>query len=89
MRHPAAWARHPPDLPAGTFTRRDALAYDMMYGAEATPFMQQAATQGAQHVADGLGMLVGQAADSFAIWHGIMPDIEPVLTALRQQLLAA
>lgn len=62
------------------------LAYDMMYGAAPTHFLQQAQEQGAKHTADGLGMLVGQAAVSFSIWHGIMPDIAPVLEALRRQL---
>jgi len=63
-----------------------ALAYDMVYGARETPFMTQAREQGAGQVADGLGMLVGQAAVSFHIWHGVEPSIEPVLQALRQKL---
>lgn len=63
-----------------------ALAYDMVYAAHPTPFMQQARRQGARNSADGLGMLVGQAAASFAIWHEVEPDIRPVLTALRAHL---
>lgn len=77
----------PPDLPTGLYGQH-ALAYDMMYGQHATPFMRQAENQGATDTADGLGMLVGQAAASFAIWHGISPQIEPVLRALRQQLIS-
>lgn len=65
---------------------RHALAYDMVYGAHDTPFMRQATQQGAHQVADGLGMLVGQAAVSFTIWHGVEPVIEPVLQALRKRL---
>lgn len=63
-----------------------ALAYDMVYAAHPTAFMQQALQQGAVHAEDGLGMLVGQAAASFAIWHGVAPDINPVLVSLRAHM---
>ncbi len=76
----------PPELPGGLY-RAGALAYDMVYASQATAFMRQANEQGARETADGLGMLVGQAAASFAIWHGVSPDMEPVLRALRQQLV--
>lgn len=78
----------PPNLPDAIYSP-DALAYDMMYAAEPTPFMAQALAQGARQVADGLGMLVGQAAASFAIWHQLEPDVEPVLADLRQQIRRA
>ena len=64
----------------------DALAYDMFYAAHPTAFMRFASAAGAARVADGLGMLAGQAAASFQIWNGVMPDIEPVLAALRQSI---
>ncbi len=72
-------------LPADIFARQ-ALAYDMMYGRE-TPFMRLAREQSAI-VADGLGMLIEQAAEAFYIWHHVRPDTAAVLTAMRNGSLA-
>jgi shikimate dehydrogenase len=58
----------------------------MMYGTTATPFMLQAQRDGAANTSDGLGMLVGQAAESFYLWHGLRPDITSVLASLRANL---
>jgi len=70
-----------PDQVIGTHT----LAYDMMYAKELTPFCRWARALGATSV-DGLGMLVEQAADAFAIWRGVRPDTKKLLDELRAEL---
>ncbi|MEZ3501739.1 shikimate dehydrogenase [Pantoea sp. KPR_PJ] len=60
--------------------------YDMFYQAGTTPFLQWCSDQGAQQYADGLGMLVGQAAHAFFLWHGVMPEIAPVIAQLKQAM---
>jgi len=74
-----------PELPPGLYAP-GSLAYDMMYGRGDTPFLAAARRQGAAVLADGLGMLVEQAAESFALWRGVRPDTAPVLTELRAAL---
>jgi|TARA_Y100001937_G_scaffold12074_1_gene15189 shikimate dehydrogenase len=64
------------------------LAYDMLYGAKPTPFLQWAKLRGVAQQADGLGMLVAQAAEAFYIWRGKRPDIYEVIKALQEQLTA-
>ncbi|MFO7602934.1 MAG: shikimate dehydrogenase [Gammaproteobacteria bacterium] len=66
----------------------DSFCYDMMYGAEPTVFMRWAQQQGVPHCSDGLGMLVGQAAESFYVWRGVRPDTGRVITQLRSELTA-
>lgn len=74
-----------PAVPKGLYAV-GAWAYDMMYSPSPTAFMTQAQADGATYLSDGLGMLVGQAAESFYIWHGKRPDVEPVLRNMRQEL---
>lgn len=59
------------------------LAYDMFYADQATTFMRFAAEHGAARTADGLGMLVGQAAESYRLWRGFTPEIAPVVSTMR------
>ncbi|MEN3159553.1 shikimate dehydrogenase [Alkalimonas sp. NCh-2] len=61
-------------------------AYDMLYGKEPTAFLHWCAQQGVPRQADGLGMLVGQAAEAFRIWRGKTPAVEPVIAALKKAL---
>jgi shikimate dehydrogenase len=71
-----------PPLPPNVFAP-EALAYDMVYGNEPTRFLAYARDNGAGRVADGLGMLLAQAAESFLLWRGVRPDTGPVLEMLR------
>lgn len=74
-----------PPLPTNLLAAQ-ACCYDMMYGAEPTIFLAWAKNQGATQIADGLGMLIGQAAEAFYLWRQIRPEVVPVITALRRQL---
>ncbi|MCL1140719.1 shikimate dehydrogenase [Shewanella pneumatophori] len=74
-----------PNISINTITLKT-VCYDMMYGKEPTAFNLWAAAQGASQTIDGLGMLVGQAAESFNIWRNVKPSVEPVLTQLRAEL---
>lgn len=64
----------------------DCCCYDLTYGAEPTPFMRWAASRAAWAVADGLGMLVEQAAEAFCIWRGVRPETRAVIAQLRATL---
>ena len=83
----ASLADELPPLPPGLYAE-GALAYDMMYARAPTRFMRAALADGAARVADGLGMLVEQAAESFTLWRGVRPDSAPVLAELRRQIEA-
>ena len=68
--------------PKGVSLSDNALAYDMMYGKQ-TAFLDWASHHQAR-TADGWGMLVEQAAKSFEIWHGVMPDTRPLIATCGQ-----
>jgi len=74
-----------PPLPDHLFSK-NSCAYDMMYAATPTPFMQWANQQGATQCYDGLGMLVEQAAESFYIWRKKRPETQSVIEKLRKEI---
>jgi len=81
----ASLAGAAPAVP-GTVLARTQLAYDMVYGQGLTPFLRQAHDAGARRLADGIGMLVEQAAEAFAWWRGVRPDTRPVIAQLTRPL---
>lgn len=68
--------------PAGLF-RQGAFAYDMVYGDGGTTFLRWARAQRVSRSADGIGMLVEQAAESFQLWRGVRPPTRDVFALLR------
>ena len=76
-----------PTLPMSLAGPRTA-AVDLSYGEAAIPFLAWARAAGAREAIDGLGMLVEQAAESFAIWHGKRPDTGPVFAELHAQAMS-
>lgn len=75
----------PPMAPPGAFGPR-CLAYDLTYGKGLTPFLRWAREAGAVRLADGVGMLVEQAAEAFAWWRGVRPATAPVIRAMTVPL---
>jgi shikimate dehydrogenase len=66
-----------------TALRTRGWCYDMFYAAEPTAFVRWGQAHGAAKSLDGLGMLVEQAAESFALWRGVRPNAVDVRRALR------
>jgi shikimate dehydrogenase len=75
-----------PDVPAAAF-RRCSLAYDLTYGKGMTPFLALANKSGAASVADGVGMLVEQAAEAFYWWRGVRPDTREAIETIGVPLV--
>jgi shikimate dehydrogenase len=75
----------PLELPFALVNQRT-LAYSLNYGRAASTFLAWGQAARITHVFDGVGMLVEQAAEAFALWHGVRPETEPVYQALRREL---
>ena len=75
-----------PPLPPEIF-ETCTLAYDLTYGKGLTPFLALAQNHGATHIADGVGMLVEQAAEAFAWWRGKRPQTSALIEEMTVPLL--
>jgi len=75
-----------PPLPASAL-QADGLCYDMVYGKGLTPFLKFAQQQGVRHLADGVGMLVEQAAEAFAWWRGVRPGTRDMIQRISVPLV--
>ncbi len=74
-----------PDVPINAFNP-NGMAYDLAYGKGLTPFLQKARSAGVTQLADGVGMLVEQAALAFAWWRSVQPETKPVIELIRVRL---
>jgi shikimate dehydrogenase len=70
-----------PPVPEASFAR-GSLGYELAYSKGLTPFLRVARSAGAARLADGVGMLVEQAAEAFEWWRGVRPDTAPVIERL-------
>ncbi len=71
-----------PQIPADCLAD-EGWTYDMVYASQSTAFVDWGQARGAARALDGLGMLVEQAAESFRLWRGVLPDTAAVIAALR------
>ena len=74
-----------PPLPPSVFAGAD-LAYELAYGKGLTPFLRLARDAGVPRLADGVGMLVEQAAEAWVWWRGVRPDTRAVIDRLTVPL---
>ncbi len=63
------------------------LAYELAYGKGKTPFLQLAEANSTARIADGVGMLVEQAAEAFTWWRGKRPETASVIETLTIPLI--
>ena len=77
-----------PDIP-GHVIGANTVCYDMAYGATDTAFVRWALDHGCARALQGWGMLVEQAAESFALWRGVRPQTGTVMAALKRRAAQA
>jgi shikimate dehydrogenase len=77
-----------PPVPAEVFGGAT-LAYELAYGKGLTPFLRLAQNAGVPRLADGVGMLVEQAAEAFAWWRGVRPETAALIARLTVPLKEA
>jgi shikimate dehydrogenase len=75
-----------PAVPASVFGSAQ-LAYELAYGKGLTPFLRLAQGAGVQRLADGVGMLVEQAAEAFNWWRGVRPQTAGLIKQLTVPLV--
>ena len=73
-----------PDIASEVFGK-NCLAYDLVYGKGHTPFLAHARGSGATQLADGVGMLVEQAAEAFHWWRGVRPKTDRIIGEIASQ----
>jgi len=64
----------------------DGLAYELAYGKGLTPFLRLAQDAGVKRLADGVGMLVEQAAEAFVWWRGVRPQTRKLIDQMTVPL---
>jgi len=74
-----------PPVPPSVFSPAG-VAYELAYGKRLTPFLRLARNAGVLGIADGVGMLVEQAAEAFAWWRGVRPQTHAVIDRLTVPL---
>ncbi|MEA5037046.1 Shikimate dehydrogenase (NADP(+)) [bioreactor metagenome] len=71
-------------VPDSIFTK-DAVVMDMIYDPEMTPLLAAAKTAGVRACVNGKTMLIEQAAASFTLWTGVIPDRDVMRTAFEER----
>ena len=74
-----------PPIDAAVFGNA-ALAYELAYGKGLTPFLRLAQNAGVPQLADGVGMLVEQAAEAWVWWRNVRPETRAVIDKLTVPL---